>query len=94
MLSQPAQGPKEHWHFWGEAAWAKAFKPGASRRGDGFMAMEVQGLSARIAIAAARVKEMFGRTEFSSFTALRITRSDRSMVTGSTELRASDEPYL
>jgi hypothetical protein len=59
MLSQPAQGPKEHWHFWGEAAWAKAFKPGASRRGGGFMAMELQGLSARIATDVARVKEKF-----------------------------------
>jgi hypothetical protein len=59
MLSQPAQGPKAHWHFWGEAALAKAFKPGASRRGGGFMAMEFQGLSARIAIAAAGVREKF-----------------------------------
>jgi hypothetical protein len=82
MLSQPAQGPKAHWHFWGEAALDKAFKPEASRRGGGFKAMEFQGLSARIAIDVARVKEMFGRSEFSSFTALRITRSDRSMVTG------------
>jgi hypothetical protein len=46
--------------------------------------MKLQGLSAQIAIGVAKVKEKFGRSEFSSFTALRTTRSDRSVVTGST----------
>jgi hypothetical protein len=59
MLSQPLQGPNAQVHFWGEAALAKAFKPEASRPGGGFMVMEFQGFSARIAIDVARVKKIW-----------------------------------
>jgi hypothetical protein len=38
MLSQPAQGPKAHWHFWGEEVFTKSLKAWASRLG-GFVVM-------------------------------------------------------